>query len=277
MSPPTGAYLLHIAELTLADHLVLPRRATFTKGRVAKGQNVLITGIGGGVALLALRLCLAAGANVFVTGGSQAKVDKAISYGAKGGAIYKDDKWPATLRSTLPKDRPYIDVVIDSAGGPITAQSIKAGLKTGGRIVCFGMTAAPKIDVTMREVLKNVDLMGECSVGVNVQNSTLSIFSSVLCFKAPRWEALENSESASNSSASTRLFPTSTRSSTGWTTQKRALNSWQTQRSDRAARSLSRLCRVLIRCGARTVRDCNDVKGASKAAHSGCDRERLYG
>lgn len=135
-------------------------RATFTKGKVSKGQNVLITGIGGGVALLALRLCLAAGANVFVTGGSQEKVDKAISFGAKGGAIYKDDKWPNTIRSALPQDRPYLDAVIDSAGGPITAQSAKAGLRNGGRIVCFGMTAVPKIDVTMREVLKNNELLG---------------------------------------------------------------------------------------------------------------------
>jgi propionyl-CoA synthetase len=61
----------------------------------------------------------------------------------------------------LPKDRPYLDAVIDSAGGGITGQSIKAGLKDGGKIVIFGMTAGPKVDVTMREVLKNVDIIGE--------------------------------------------------------------------------------------------------------------------
>lgn len=41
-------------------------RAAFVKGEVKAGQNVLITGIGGGVAILAMQLCVAAGANVWV-------------------------------------------------------------------------------------------------------------------------------------------------------------------------------------------------------------------
>lgn len=158
---PVPSHLSAVQAAALPCGGVTAFRALFTKGRVTKGQNVLITGIGGGVALLALRLALAAGANVFVTGGTQDKVDKAVSFGAKAGAIYKDDKWPASIRGALPKERPYLDVVIDSAGGSITAQCAKAGLRNGGRIVCFGMTAAPKIDVTMREVLKNVELLGE--------------------------------------------------------------------------------------------------------------------
>lgn len=62
------------------------------KGKVSAGQNVLITGIGGGVAILALQLCIAKGANVYVTSGSEDKIRKAIELGAKGGANYKDSK-----------------------------------------------------------------------------------------------------------------------------------------------------------------------------------------
>jgi D-arabinose 1-dehydrogenase-like Zn-dependent alcohol dehydrogenase len=36
-------------------------RAVFTKAKVEKGQNVLITGIGGGVAITALQFCVAVG------------------------------------------------------------------------------------------------------------------------------------------------------------------------------------------------------------------------
>lgn len=36
-------------------------RATFTKAGVKEGDNVLVTGIGGGVALMALQYCIAAG------------------------------------------------------------------------------------------------------------------------------------------------------------------------------------------------------------------------
>lgn len=67
-------------------------RATFTKGRVQKGDHVLVTGIGGGVALFALQFAVAAGANVYVTSSSPEKIRKAVELGAKGGVNYKDRK-----------------------------------------------------------------------------------------------------------------------------------------------------------------------------------------
>ncbi|EPQ28794.1 uncharacterized protein PFL1_03597 [Pseudozyma flocculosa PF-1] len=157
---PAPKHLTAEQASTLPCAVVTAYRALFTKARVQRGQNVLITGIGGGVALLALQMAVAAGANVFVTAGSQQKLDRAVSLGAKGGAIYKDAKWPATVGSQLPQSRPYLDAVIDSAGGEITAAAAKMRIKHGGRIVVFGMTAAPKVGVTMREVLKNVDVLG---------------------------------------------------------------------------------------------------------------------
>ena len=60
---------------------------------VQRGQNVLITGVGGGVALFALQLAVAQGALVYVTSGSEEKIKKAIEMGAMGGANYKDRKY----------------------------------------------------------------------------------------------------------------------------------------------------------------------------------------
>lgn len=138
-------------------------RALFTKAKIQKGQNVLITGIGGGVAIIALQFAIAIGANVFVTGGTQEKVKRAIELGAKGGVIYREKDWPKNLakmiKDQLPK-KPYLDAIIDSAGGEVPAQSAIAGLKNGGKIVCYGMTSSPKMTFTMREVLRNVDVMG---------------------------------------------------------------------------------------------------------------------
>ena len=65
------------------------RRATMINGAVQRGDNVLITGIGGGVALLALQLCVAKGANVYVTSGGEDKIRRAVELGAKGGVSYK--------------------------------------------------------------------------------------------------------------------------------------------------------------------------------------------
>jgi propionyl-CoA synthetase len=138
-------------------------RALFTRGKLQKGQTLLITGIGGGVALLALQLAVAAGAKVFVTGGSAEKIKRAVELGALGGVEYKDKEWPKKLAQMVvekSKDRPYLDVVLDSAGGEVPLQAAKAGLKQGGKVVCFGMTAVPKMTFTMREVLRNVEILG---------------------------------------------------------------------------------------------------------------------
>jgi NADPH:quinone reductase-like Zn-dependent oxidoreductase len=84
-----------------------------------KGRNILVTGIGGGVALMVLLLGVAQGCNVYVTSGNQEKIDKAVKLGAKGGVIYKEDGWEKKLQGLLPKERKYLDAIVDGAGGDI--------------------------------------------------------------------------------------------------------------------------------------------------------------
>ncbi|OCH93814.1 NAD(P)-binding protein [Obba rivulosa] len=140
-------------------------RAVVVNAQVKKGDNVLITGIGGGVALLAMQICIGIGAHVYVTSGQKNKIDKAVSLGAKAGVNYKDKNWPAELAGILAQANRQggtpteLSAVIDSGGGDITGQTNKL-LKAGGRIVVYGMTAQPKINFTMREVLKNLKLLG---------------------------------------------------------------------------------------------------------------------
>ena len=98
--------------LTTAEAAALPLggltayRATVTKANVQPGQNVLVTGIGGGVALFAMQFATAIGAQVFVTSGSEDKIRKAKAIGASDGVIYKDKDWSKKLKAMLPKDRP---------------------------------------------------------------------------------------------------------------------------------------------------------------------------
>jgi NADPH:quinone reductase-like Zn-dependent oxidoreductase len=72
--------------------LVTPSRAVTVNAKVQHGQNILITGVGGGVAIIAMQICLAIGANVYVTSGDPNKIRRATSLGAKGGANYKDSQ-----------------------------------------------------------------------------------------------------------------------------------------------------------------------------------------
>jgi NADPH:quinone reductase-like Zn-dependent oxidoreductase len=95
-------------------------RAFWVKsGNAVAGRNILVTGIGGGVALMVLLFGVAQGCNVYVTSGDQAKIDKAVKLGAKGGVIYKENAWEKKLQGMLPNDRKYLDAIVDGAGGDI--------------------------------------------------------------------------------------------------------------------------------------------------------------
>ena len=103
-------------------------RALVTKAgeqNSTKGAAVLVTGIGGGVALMVLRLAVARGADVYVTSSSADKIKKAVELGAKGGVSYKEEGWEKTLLGLLPAGKTSFDAIIDGAGG----DSVEKGCK----------------------------------------------------------------------------------------------------------------------------------------------------
>ncbi|KAM3423696.1 hypothetical protein BST61_g1108 [Cercospora zeina] len=135
-------------------------RALMTKsGQAQPGRNILITGIGGGVAVMALLYAVAAGANVYVSSGSAEKIAVAKKLGAKGGVNYKEKDWDKQLKEMLPKERKKLDAIVDGAGGDVVLRGAKL-LRDGGIISQYGMTVGPKMTWTMPAVLKNIELRG---------------------------------------------------------------------------------------------------------------------
>lgn len=136
-------------------------RATNVKAReaMAPGKNVLVTGIGGGVAIMALLFAVGAGANVWVSSGSAEKIERAKKMGAKGGVSYKEKGWEKKLVEMLPKERKQLDAIVDGAGGEIVTVGSKL-LKPGGVISVYGMTTNPKMPFIMPAVLKNIEVRG---------------------------------------------------------------------------------------------------------------------
>jgi NADPH:quinone reductase-like Zn-dependent oxidoreductase len=127
------------------------------------GKNVLITGIGGGVAIMALLFCVAKGMNVYVTSGGQDKIQKAVEMGAKGGVSYKEEGWEkkllAVAREKAGSDDLWFDAIVDGTGGDIVDKGVKI-LRHGGIISSYGMTLGPKITFSMAAVLKNIEFRG---------------------------------------------------------------------------------------------------------------------
>lgn len=90
-----------------------------------KGAAVLVTGIGGGVALMVLRFAVARGADVFVTSSSPEKIQKAVELGAKGGVNYKEEGWEKKLLGLLPSGKTSFDAIVDGAGGEAVEKGAK--------------------------------------------------------------------------------------------------------------------------------------------------------
>ena len=140
-------------------------RGLFTRGRLKAGETVLITGIGGGVAVAALQFAVAAGARVFVTSSRDAKIERALALGAVAGVNYRSDNVVDRVLS-LTGGR-GVDLVFDGAGAPTWDASLRL-LVRGGRLVSYGATggADPSADVK-RLFIKQLEVIGTvlCSRG----------------------------------------------------------------------------------------------------------------
>ncbi|HET8858680.1 quinone oxidoreductase family protein [Marivirga sp.] len=129
------------AHLSLENAAALPLggmtafRALFHHGRCQKGENILISGVGGGVAQFAFQFALAKGANVYVTSSDETKRTKSTELGAKGAFNYKDSNWVKEAKS---KSGGF-DLAIDSAAGEGINDLIKL-MNPAGRIVFYGAT-----------------------------------------------------------------------------------------------------------------------------------------
>lgn len=168
------AAALPLAGLT-AWRALMTRAGLHTSGNPAP-EKVLITGVGGGAALFTLQYAVASGAEVWVTSGSDEKLERAKAMGATGGVNYREPDWAKTLMvqtSSGQTGHPagghparghsaggYFDVIIDSAGGPGFARLIDVAAP-GGRIAFFGGTAGNITDIVPPKVFfKQLNIFG---------------------------------------------------------------------------------------------------------------------
>lgn len=160
---PAANVLPRPAHLTDDEAAALPLcgltayRAVVTRGRVQRGEAVLVLGIGGGVATFALLIAKHAGARVLVTSGSDAKLARARALGADAGFNYKAADWVPAVREATGGGP---DLIIDGTGGPTFDSALDAA-RPGGRIVSYGATTGPVPDLTVRRIFwKQLDVLG---------------------------------------------------------------------------------------------------------------------
>jgi NADPH:quinone reductase-like Zn-dependent oxidoreductase len=133
-------------------------RMAVTRARLQPGENVLIWGIGGGVALAALQIAKMIGAKTWVTSGHDEKLRRAKSLGADETLNHRTQDVAKEIRARTAKRG--VDVVIDNVGTDTWTQSLLA-LGRRGRLVTCGATSGPLVETDLRRMFWNQwSLMG---------------------------------------------------------------------------------------------------------------------
>jgi NADPH:quinone reductase-like Zn-dependent oxidoreductase len=127
-------------------------RMLVSRARLREGEQVLIWGIGGGVALAALQICKLLGAVVWAVSRSDAKLERAARMGADHLLNAVRDDVPRTVREQTGKRG--VDVVVDTVGQATWARSLGA-LGRRGRLVTCGATTGPIVETDVRRLFWN--------------------------------------------------------------------------------------------------------------------------
>lgn len=138
------------AGLTLAT--LTAWRMVVTRAAVSERDTVLIWGIGGGVAAAALQIAKLQGARVWVTSGSDAKLDRARALGAD--EVFNHNIIDVGREVRARTGKRGVDVVIDNVGEATWAQSLVA-LGKQGRLVTCGATSGPMVQTDARRLFWN--------------------------------------------------------------------------------------------------------------------------
>jgi zinc-binding alcohol dehydrogenase/oxidoreductase len=136
---PVEAAAFGLAHLTAWRMLV-------TQASVREGETVLITGIGGGVALAALAIARHHGCTTIVTSRHRAKLDRALQLGATHAVLDEGADWSKDVRRMT--GRRGVDVCVDSIGQAVH-DFCAASLARGGTFVTCGCTTGPKVSMNL--------------------------------------------------------------------------------------------------------------------------------
>ena len=159
---PAGQLAVKPAHLSWEEAAALPLtgltayRAVFSRAQLKPNERVLVTGIGGGVALFALQLAAAQHAAVWVTSSSDDKIARAIALGARGGYNYTQAGWEKEAAKA-----PWLfDVIVDSGGGEGFVRLIDLAAP-GGRLVFCGATCGDAPRLALRKIFwRQLSLLG---------------------------------------------------------------------------------------------------------------------
>src|SRR3954452_10788004 len=153
---PAGQLLPRPSGVELATAAALPEVVctvwsnVFLLARLSRGENFLVHGGSSGIGTMAIQLAARAGARVFTTAGTAAKLDVCRELGADVGINYRDEDFVARVKDAT--DGAGVDVVLDNMGAKYLARNVDA-LAVGGRLVSIGMQGGTKAELDLGQLM----------------------------------------------------------------------------------------------------------------------------
>jgi NADPH2:quinone reductase len=142
--------------------------ALLVRGRVARGDVVLVHAAAGGVGSAAVQLAKAFGATVIGTAGTDEKVEFCRSLGADYAVNYRSDDFVAFVDDVT--NGRGVDVAFDTVGGEVTTETFRTMAFNGRHLIigfASGIEAEERALPIQPSIYGNFDLMGICFAYAN--------------------------------------------------------------------------------------------------------------
>jgi len=133
-------------------------RMLMSRAQLRPGMTILVTGIGGGVAVALLNIAKHFGCTVIVTSRHQWKLDRARELGAVHGILDDGSDWSKTVRALTGKRG--VDIVADSIGKAVHSQCIKSLVRGGVFVTCGATTGGDATTDLARMFWNQLTFMG---------------------------------------------------------------------------------------------------------------------
>lgn len=130
----------------------------YGEGGALPGERVLLHAGASGVGTAAIQLCRAFGNPVWVTAGSEPKIERCVALGAQGGAVRGRDAFADAVSAWT--DGAGMDVILDPVGGAYLEDNLKS-LAPDGRLVVIGLMGGTSAQVPLGLMMvKRLRLIG---------------------------------------------------------------------------------------------------------------------
>jgi len=155
-SVPAGQCLPIPGNLSFVEAASLPETFftvwsnVFDRGKLQRGETLLVHGGSSGIGVAAIQMAKAMGAMVYVTAGTDEKCKFCEDLGAAKAINYKTEDFAEVIKQIT--NGKGVDVILDMIGGDYTAPNIRS-LANDGRLVLINMMMGKDVQVDLSQVM----------------------------------------------------------------------------------------------------------------------------